>query len=257
MAKTANSLTVGRGVVHFHSSETMIEVSDATARLVFASPPFTNNADGKTLDKIDYLDFVGRVFAEAYRALVAGGVLVSLNTDLRDHARYNRGNRSFDGTVWHKHYAIREVAERAGFRSIDYKIWMKSEKENLYRFNFSHIMVFAKPGGKVVRAYAPRRAPGYGPDVWQLKDSMQRRDSEGFLFRDAIHPEIVKRAVDEFSRPGDLVLSPFAGSGTIVTVAELMGRNWVGYEINTRLRKLIQESVQGPRPEIYAEVFGA
>jgi DNA modification methylase len=254
MAKS-NRLSVGRGTVHFHSSESMTEVQDGVVRLVFTSPPFTNNPDGKTMDKLDYLAFVGRIFAEAYRTLVPGGVMVCLNTDLRDHARYNRGDRSFDGTVWHKHDALRREAERVGFRCFDHKIWVKSEKENLYRYNFSHILFYSKPGGKVVRAYHPRRAPGFGPDVWRLQDSMQRRDSRGFLFRDAIHPEIVKRCVDEFSVAGDLVLSPCVGSGTICTVAELMGRDWVGYEVNINLSRLIEESVVGPRPEVYERLF--
>lgn len=252
---TSKRLDVGRGTVHFHSSESMSEVASGSVRLVFASPPFTNNPDGKTLDKLEYLAFVQRVFAEAFRTLMPGGVLVCLNTDLRDHARYNRGDRSFDGTVWHKHDAIRREAEKVGFRCFEHKIWVKSEKENLYRYNFSHILFYTKPGASVLRAHKPKRAPGFGPDVWHLQDSMQRRDEAGFLFRDAIHPEIVKRCVDEFSRPGDLVASPFAGSGTICTVAELMERDWVGYEINTRLRQLIRESVAGPRPQVYSELF--
>jgi DNA modification methylase len=242
------------GKLHLHSSEDMREVPANAARLVFASPPFTNNPDGKTLDKNDYLEFVGRVYAEAFRALAPGGVLVSLNTDLRDHAQYNKGDHAYDGTVWHKHHAIREAAEDIGYRCFDHKIWVKSEKENLYRYNFSHILFYAKPGGKVSRAYERRHAPGFGPDVWKLQDSMQRRDSKGFLFRDAIHPEIPKRCIDEFTRKGDLVISPFAGSGTICAVAELMGRNWAGYEVNTKLERLILESVKGPRPDVYAQV---
>lgn len=257
MTQTDRLLSVGRGTVHFHSSESMSEVEAASARLVFASPPFTNNPDGKTLDKLGYLAFVGNVFGEAFRALVPGGVLVCLNTDLRDHARYNRGDRSFDGTVWHKHDAIRREAERVGFKCFNHKIWVKSEKENLYRYNFSHILFYSKPGASVLHAYGNRRAPGFGPDVWRLQDTMQRRDSRGFLFRDAIHPVIVKRCLDEFTREDDLVVSPFAGSGTICTVAEIMQRDWIGYEVNTRLSRLIEESIIGPRPDIYANLLAA
>jgi DNA modification methylase len=248
-------LSVGRGTVYFHSAERMPEVSDDSVRFGFASPPFTNNPDGKTMNKSDYLDFVERMFGEAFRVLVPGGVLVSLNTDLRDHASYNGGDTAFNGTVWHKHDAIRQRAERVGFRCFEHKIWVKSLKENLYRYNFSHVMFYAKPGGKVLRAYKAKRARGFGPDAWLLPDSMQRRDSGGFLFRDAIHPEIVKRCMDEFTQAGDLIISPCAGSGTVCAVAEMMGRSWVGYEINPKLRQLIQESVSGPRPEVFAQLF--
>lgn len=229
----------------------MYELSSDTARLVFASPPFTNNPDGKTLDKKDYLDFIQRTYAEIFRILKPGGVLVSLNTDLRDHAKYNKGDSSYEGTVWHKNHSIREVAETIGYKCFDHKIWVKSFEENMYRYNFSHILFYSKPG-KILKPHAPKHSKGFGPDVWYLQDSMIRKDSKGFVFRDAIHPGIPKRCIDEFTLKEDLVVSPFAGSGTILAVAEDMGRNWVGYEINKGLEDLIKESVsKDKRPKIY------
>jgi len=132
--------------IFFHSCEDMHEISSDSARLVFSSPPYTNNPDGKTLDKADYLDFIKRTYAESFRILAPGGVLVSLNTDLRDHAKYNQGDGSYEGTVWHKHHAIREVAESIGYKCFDHKIWVKSLKENMYRYNFSHIVFYCFAG---------------------------------------------------------------------------------------------------------------
>jgi hypothetical protein len=236
----------------FHTSERMPEIADASARLVFMSPPFTNNPDGRTLDKSGYLAFLDRVMTESVRTLLPGGVLVSLNTDLRDHARYNHGDASYDGTVWHKHLAIRNIAEHHNLSNFDHKIWAKSLKENMYRFSFSHILFYQKSGRRL-RPHGRKHAWGFGPDVWLLEDSMQRRDSKGYTFPDAIHPKIVRRCIDEFTQEGDLVVSPFTGSGTILAVANDMGRRWVGYEINKRLKRLIRESVSGPnRPGIYS-----
>lgn len=41
----------------------------------------------------------------------------------------------------------------------------------------------------------------------------------------------VRAFVEEYTRPGDLVLDPFAGYGTTLAVAESMGRRSVGIEI--------------------------
>jgi modification methylase len=237
--------------VYFHTAENIHEIPDNTIRLAVASPPFTNNPDGKTLDKIDYGQFLNTVYQECFRTLMPGGVLVSLNTDLKDHGRYNRGDRSYEGSVWLKHAAIREVVDGLGFKQFDYKIWAKALTENRFRFNFSHLLFFEKPGSKRFRHHPQKHTRGFGPSVWDLKDSMQRRDSTGYKFPDAIHPEISRRCIREFTQEGDIVLSPFTGSGTILATAEELGRNWIGYEINTDLERLITESIYGPRPKAY------
>lgn len=42
------------------------------------------------------------------------------------------------------------------------------------------------------------------------------------------------------SRPGDLVLDPFMGSGTVAQVAQALGRQWIGCELNTEYAPLQQ-----------------
>ena len=238
--------------VIFHSSECMQEVADESARLVIASPPYTNNADGKTLDKGDYISFINRTFREVFRVLISGGVLVCINTDLRDHTRYNHGNRSFEGQVWFKHCDIRITAEEIGFRCFDCKIWAKTLKRDVMRYTFSYIVFYSKPGSEVYRPLYPKVAECFGSDVWLLEKGTRRKSSDGLVFRNAIHPYLVERCIAEFTSEGELVVSPFTGSGTIPAVAELMGRNWVGYEINKTLKSLIWESIYGPnRPKVY------
>ncbi|MFZ5478519.1 MAG: DNA-methyltransferase [Myxococcota bacterium] len=43
---------------------------------------------------------------------------------------------------------------------------------------------------------------------------------------------LLRRLVLAASRPGDLVIDPFSGSGTTVTVAEQLGRRWAGCELD-------------------------
>lgn len=44
--------------------------------------------------------------------------------------------------------------------------------------------------------------------------------------------ELVRKLVLAASNPGDIVLDPFSGSGTTLVVAEQLGRQWIGCEIN-------------------------
>src|SRR5688572_5657614 len=124
------SRSVKSYAIYFHSSEEMPEIRSDQAQLVIASPPFTNHSNGKILDKQEYLGFIHRVFREVWRVLKPGGILVTINTDLRDHARYNSGDKQFDGLLWQKHADLRAVAERLGFLCIDAKIWAKSLNRN-------------------------------------------------------------------------------------------------------------------------------
>lgn len=234
----------------------MEEVKDESAKMVIASPPFTNNQDGITLDKSSYLDFLKAVYSEIARILCPDGILVSVNTDLRDHSYYNGGLTEFDRTIWFKHSDLRNIAESTGFKCIDCKIWAKSLNVNVYRYNFAYIMFFCKKDYRSIRPGLSKRNPDFRSDVWLLTGGTQRVDLSGYRFRNAIHPRIVELCIEEFSNPNDLIVSPFTGSGTILAVAEIMGRNWIGYEIDDKLKSLINESIYGPvRPKIYSDII--
>ena len=45
-------------------------------------------------------------------------------------------------------------------------------------------------------------------------------------------PQIARKLIANYSKPGDLVLDPFCGSGTILTESRLAGRNSIGIDIN-------------------------
>ncbi len=51
-------------------------------------------------------------------------------------------------------------------------------------------------------------------------------------------PKLIEPCVLAGSRPGDLVLDPFFGSGTTGMVAEKHGRRWIGLDINPAYAKL-------------------
>lgn len=51
-------------------------------------------------------------------------------------------------------------------------------------------------------------------------------------------PELIEPCILAGSRPGDIVLDPFFGSGTTGEVAQRLGRQWIGCELNPEYEKL-------------------
>lgn len=54
-------------------------------------------------------------------------------------------------------------------------------------------------------------------------------------------PDLIEPCVLACSRPGDLVLDPFFGSGTTGLVAEKHERRWIGFDINPKYAELAKE----------------
>ncbi len=54
-------------------------------------------------------------------------------------------------------------------------------------------------------------------------------------------PSLIEPCVLACSRPGDLVLDPFFGSGTTGEVAEKYERRWIGFELNPKYAELAKE----------------
>ena len=56
--------------------------------------------------------------------------------------------------------------------------------------------------------------------------------------------ELPRRLIQLYSFKGDVVLDPFAGSGTTCVAARDLGRHYLGYEINSEYYNLAQRRLQ-------------
>ncbi len=88
-------------------------------------------------------------------------------------------------------------------------------------------------------------------DVWTIPT----KPFKGAHF--AVMPEaLVEPCILAGSAPGDLVLDPFAGSGTVGVVAKRHGRRFIGTELNPEYAVMAERRIHGEPDSLFAALEG-
>jgi DNA modification methylase len=233
--------------------------------LVVTSPPYD---DLRTYGGHSW-DFPA-VARELTRILKPGGVIV-----------WVVGDATVDGseTLTSMKQAI-HFREVCGLNVHDTMIWVKDGGgaigSNLcYTQNWEYVFVFSKGRPCTTKLLRDKVNLSAGKD----KSGVGRRDKSGThkIEKRAVCAEVSKRNnwwliapesgdhpavfperlaadhIQSWSNPGDIVLDPFAGSGTTLKAAKELGRRWVGIEVNPAYVELCrQRTAQGVLP-LYTE----
>lgn len=101
----------------------------------------------------------------------------------------------------------------------------------------SNVLKFDLPYESVAQTYHPIMGI---TDVWRDID---------FYAEDRVHPTqkpipLIKRLIEASSNEGDLVMDPFAGSGSTAVSSILMGRQFITFELDDGYSKLAQERIE-------------
>ena len=160
-------------------------------------------------------------------------VLLDLYSDIKQHIELKTPLRLFSLYVWEK-----QTTEKM-FGSYPFP-------PNLYERNFiEFIAVFVKPG-------TPRVLPAAVKEVsklsqadwmdltqqiwWMYPENVPRLEGHPAPFPEALPNRLISMytfgAVPELNFPGDIVLDPFAGSGTTCVAARRSGRRFIGVDLN-------------------------
>lgn len=217
-------------------------IDDESVDLAFADPPFNLGKEytskiNDSLQSEQYLDWCRSWLDEAMRTLKPGGALF-----LWSLPKWNLPLGAYLGqTLTFRHWI-----------TVDIKYSLPIQKR-LYPSHYS-LLYFVK--GNKPAIFHPDRLPipccrhcggeqrDYGgyknkmnpngvslTDVWTdippvRHAKYKKRDAN------ALSLKLMDRIISMASDPGSLVLDPFGGSGTTYVAAELMGRRWVGSELD-------------------------
>ena len=234
----------------------ILEAADGLqADLIFADPPFNIGykydlyEDRKAYE--DYHAWTQRWMSACCKVLKAtGSFWVAIGDDYAAEVRVigrRLGLHLRNWVIWH--YTFGQNTQRKFARSHTHLFyWVKDPKK--FTFNDTAVRI---PSARQT-TYADKRADPKGKlpdDVWSFS-----RLCGTFRERVRWHPcqmpeRLLERIIKVCSRPGELVVDPFSGSGTTCVVAARLGRKFFGIDISQQYVKQsltrITETLAGRR----------
>lgn len=239
--------------------ETLRGLPEACASLVFTSPPYNvgmpyqaggDGAEDGEMTVEGWVSWLGEIWQECVRVLRPGGRLVVNVLDGNGRSPYVptgammtlrmaalEGAQLFGKIVWRKAAAANGTA---------WGSWLSASCPSLR--DVHEVLIGAvKLGGPL----KPRKE-GATPDI-QRDDFLRDTASIWSVLPASAktwHPcpfpvELVRRAVQLWTYPGDVVLDPFMGSGTTGVAARALGRHWIGCELDGAWAKKAQQRIKG------------
>ncbi len=239
--------------------------------LAFADPPFNIGYEydiyRDSRRKTDYLKWTDDWLAAVKRVLKpSGSFYVAIGDEYAAEMKVRLDALGFtmrNWIIWH--YTFGVSCTKKFSRSHAHIFYYVADAKG-FTFNPDPIRV---PSARQTQ-YADRRANPVGKlpdDTWVLRPQESpehfREDSDTwhlnrvcgtFKERTQQHPcqmpeSVLERIISVSSNPGDIVLDPFAGSGTTLAVAKRLRRRFLGVELSKEYTEAIRERLQSVQPE--------
>lgn len=235
--------------IHGDCLKELKKLPNESVHLIVTSPPYHNlrvysndPADLSNCESYDeYYYLLGLVIAECKRVLVPGGKFVMQYEDYnytlgRDG---KNGQESLTGDInkiftdngfslWTKAFWRKYSAQRAMLAQGNLYYRNMKARDTILAANVGFVYVYKKEGDvEVIKASDITLAE------WaEIADGVWNIPNSGIGHTTPFAEELVKRCVKLWSCPGDTVLDPFAGCGTVNKVAIENHRNAIGIELN-------------------------
>lgn len=243
----------------------MKKLSDGSVQLAFADPPFNIGYDydeyDDRLDAEKYLEWSRQWMQEAYRVLDPNGTFwLAIGDEYAAELKLEAQKVGFHTRNWVVWYYTFGVHCKTKFTRSHAHLFYFVKNPKQFTFNTTAIAV---PSARQT-VYGDSRANPDGrmpDDTWILRpqDCETGFSSEEdtwyfprvagtFKERAGFHgcqmPEqLLGRIIKACSNPDDVVIDPFSGSATTLTVAKKLGRKFLGFELSQEYAKLGRKRV--------------
>jgi len=204
------------------------------------------NEKWDTWDSKDYFSFTYNWISAANSVLKLGGSLyVSCTQHNIAEVILNAkkiGLKLNNIITWYKTNAMPNITKRTFTHATEYVCWFVKGKN--WVFNYNDVKKFNPNKTKDGKDKQMRDFLDFiNLPVVQGKERIKDRNAR------AAHPtqkpeKLLELIIIASSKPGDIVLDPFFGSGTTGVVAKRLKRRWIGIEVNNEYCKIAERRLK-------------
>jgi len=238
----------------------MARLPDKSIDMIFADPPYNLQLGGDLFrpegSRVDAVDDEWDKFESlaAYDDFTRGW-LAQARRVLKD-----------DGTIWvigsyHNIYRVGALLQDAEFWILNDIVWRKSNPMPNFRgtrFTNAHeTLLWCSKSEKARYTFNYRAMKALNEDLQMRSDWLlpicsggeRVKDDDGSKAHPTQKPEaLLYRILLACTKPGDVVLDPFFGTGTTGAVARRLGRRWIGIEREPSYVKVARERIASTLP---------
>jgi modification methylase len=236
--------------------ETMRRLPEGSVDLVFADPPYNLQLEGELRrpdnSRVDAVDDKWDQFSS----------FAEYDRFTRDWLSAARRVLKDDGALWvigsyHNIFRVGTILQDLDFWILNDVVWRKTNPMPNFRgkrFTNAHETMIWAAKSREQKSYT------FNYDAMKsLNDELQMRsdwtlpicsgherlkDADGEKAHSTQKPEsLLHRVIISSTRPGDVVLDPFFGSGTTGAVAKRLGRHFIGLERDAQYVKLARKRI--------------
>lgn len=263
-------------VINGNCIEVMEGMTEGSVDLIVTSPPYGVGIDYDTHDDDvefeEYKVFTKEWLTQAFRVIKDDGrIAVNIPYEIN---RQKKGGRIFMvAEVWKimqeigfGFFGVVDLEENSPHRSktTAWGSWMSPSSPYIYNPKECIILAYKKNHIKKVKGTpewvgvetmienedgTKRKKMVYTED--QKKDFMELVFGQWDYFADTksltkatFSMDIPTKAIKILTYKNDIVLDPFAGSGTSLVAAEVLDRNWIGIELSENYAEVARKRVQ-------------
>ena len=179
----------------------------------------------------DYMQFTELWLLQAQRILKTTGSMWIFGTyhniGIINVICQKLGIEIINEVIWYKRNAFPNLSGRRLTASHETILWCnKGEKKREYYFNYDYAKESAFPEDGLKTPGKQMRT------VWDIPNNKQGDESKHGKHPTQKPLRVIDRMIRLSSKKGDLIMTPFSGSGSECVAAKLAERNYLGFEID-------------------------